>query len=150
MNSVPARDWAALLRSTLYVLFCRHTFTLMGLSGLEPPTSRLSGVRSNQLSYKPVLIWQPPTFPHRFQCSIIGRISLNHRVRDENGCVPYAHHHQKCLFNFCCSSARALPSLSVILRITSRSVRLLYVNVHSHRPTSSLRLFDAHFRALAL
>ena len=30
---------------------------LMGLSGLEPPTSRLSGVRSNRLSYKP--IWNP-------------------------------------------------------------------------------------------
>ena len=26
----------------------------MGLSGLEPPTSRLSGVRSNRLSYKPM------------------------------------------------------------------------------------------------
>ena len=26
----------------------------MGLSGLEPPTSRLSGVRSNQLSYEPI------------------------------------------------------------------------------------------------
>ena len=25
----------------------------MGLSGLEPPTSRLSGVRTNRLSYKP-------------------------------------------------------------------------------------------------
>ena len=30
----------------------------MGLSGLEPPTSRLSGVRSNRLSYKPSLIMQ--------------------------------------------------------------------------------------------
>ena len=29
--------------------------TSMGVGGLEPPTSPLSGVRSNQLSYKPVL-----------------------------------------------------------------------------------------------
>ena len=29
-------------------------FPLVGLSGLEPPTSRLSGVRSNLLSYKPI------------------------------------------------------------------------------------------------
>ena len=27
---------------------------LVGSSGLEPPTSRLSGVRSNQLSYEPL------------------------------------------------------------------------------------------------
>ena len=27
---------------------------LVGLGGLEPPTSRLSGVRSNHLSYKPI------------------------------------------------------------------------------------------------
>ena len=32
-----------------------HFRVLVGLSGLEPPTSRLSGVRSNQLSYKPIL-----------------------------------------------------------------------------------------------
>jgi hypothetical protein len=31
--------------------------SLVGLSGLEPPTSRLSGVRSNRLSYKPILVW---------------------------------------------------------------------------------------------
>ena len=28
----------------------------MGLGGLEPPTSRLSGARSSQLSYRPV-VW---------------------------------------------------------------------------------------------
>ena len=30
------------------------SFSLMGTSGLEPPTSRLSGVRSNHLSYAPI------------------------------------------------------------------------------------------------
>ena len=60
----------------------------MGLSGLEPPTSRLSGVRSNRLSYKPILIWHPPAFPYRLQYSIIGRLGLNHRVRDVDGCFP--------------------------------------------------------------
>ena len=134
----------------------------VGLSGLEPPTSRLSGVRSNQLSYKPIrklrylpstkfsyaslrfgkrlalnsifawqldfikllsawrwrdsnsrppackagalptelhphLIWRPPALPHRLQCSTIGRLRLNRRVRDGNGCFPQAHRHQKSL-----------------------------------------------------
>ena len=30
-----------------------HRFQLVGLDGLEPSTSRLSGARSNHLSYKP-------------------------------------------------------------------------------------------------
>ena len=61
---------------------------LMGLSGLEPPTSRLSGVRSNRLSYKPIEIWHPPALPYRLQHSTIGRSCLNRRVRDGNGCFP--------------------------------------------------------------
>ena len=36
--------------ASIFLLF----FKSMGLSGLEPPTSRLSGVRSNRLSYKPI------------------------------------------------------------------------------------------------
>ena len=41
------------LSSSDYLRKKLGSFKPMGLSGLEPPTSRLSGVRSNQLSYKP-------------------------------------------------------------------------------------------------
>ena len=41
-----------------YIKFCKRgrLLLLVGLRGLEPPTSRLSGVRSNHLSYKPMLV----------------------------------------------------------------------------------------------
>ena len=42
----------------------------------------------SQLSYTPMGIWQPPALPYRLQYSTIGRLGLNHRVRDGNGCVP--------------------------------------------------------------
>ena len=38
---------------------------------------------------------QPPAFPCRLQHSIIGRFSLNRRVRDGYGCFPEAHRHRK-------------------------------------------------------
>ena len=65
----------------------------MGSSGLEPPTSRLSGARSNRLSYEPIFP-QPPTLPGRSQPSTIGRLSLHRRVRNGYGCFSQAHHHQ--------------------------------------------------------
>ena len=40
------------LFNSLWGLFLMR-YAMVGLSGLEPPTSRLSGVRSNHLSYKP-------------------------------------------------------------------------------------------------
>ena len=41
------------LRTLLFNFFAGFP-ALVGLSGLEPPTSRLSGVRSNRLSYEPI------------------------------------------------------------------------------------------------
>ena len=88
---------------------------MVGLTRLELVTSRLSGVRSNQLSYRPIYggdeeirtpdpllarqvlsqlsytpieIWHPPALPCRLQHSTIGRLGLNHRVRDGYGCFP--------------------------------------------------------------
>ena len=42
----------------------------------------------SQLSYTPMGIWQPPALPYRLQYSTIGRLGLNHRVRDGYGCFP--------------------------------------------------------------
>jgi hypothetical protein len=36
-----------------------HPKCLVGLGGLEPPTSPLSGVRSNHLSYRPIVASKP-------------------------------------------------------------------------------------------
>ena len=42
----------------------------------------------SQLSYTPIEIWHPPALPCRLQHSTIGRLGLNHRVRDGYGCSP--------------------------------------------------------------
>ena len=44
-------------RYIVFVLnFSLYRKKLVGSSGLEPPTSRLSGVRSNHLSYEPIYL----------------------------------------------------------------------------------------------
>ena len=54
---------------------------MVGSSGLEPPTSRLSGVRSNHLSYEPmsartpVSCLRPARFPGSFRGSLDSQVS---------------------------------------------------------------------------
>ena len=54
---------------------------------IRTPDPLLARQVLSQLSYTPI-IWRPPTLPYRHQYSTIGRLCLNHRVRDGNGCVP--------------------------------------------------------------
>ena len=49
---------------------------VVGSSGLEPPTSRLSGARSNQLSYEPILVVEMSGFEPLASC-LQGRRSPN-------------------------------------------------------------------------
>ena len=49
------------------IILCR-TFRLVGSSGLEPPTSRLSGVRSNHLSYEPIKLFSMYLVSLAFVC----------------------------------------------------------------------------------
>ena len=95
----------------------------VGLRRLELPTSRLSGVRSNRLSYKPIKIRQPPTLPCRLQHSTLGRLGLNHRVRDENGCLPQTHHHRNSLLLFrrCASITPRCPCTPDVYANLSRT-----------------------------
>ena len=41
------------IEEPLFVHLAVRVWTVVGRGGLEPPTSRLSGVRSNHLSYRP-------------------------------------------------------------------------------------------------
>ena len=44
--------------SLIIQIYSRDVEILVGTNGLEPSTSRLSGVRSNHLSYAPILWWR--------------------------------------------------------------------------------------------
>ena len=83
--------------------FSRYIFRMFPSSGDNEIRTRdplLARQVLSQLSYTPI-IWQPPILPYRLQHSTIGRLSLNHRVRDGNGCDPQTHRHQKNSIKFC-------------------------------------------------
>ena len=69
-------------------------------------------------------IRQPPIFPGRLQPSIVGRVSLNHRVRDGNGCCPDAHRHRNILLTFAHSAA---PVLTLKLRFRVQYIRSMQI-----------------------
>ena len=72
--------------------------------------------------------WRPPTLPCRLQHSTIGRSGLNHRVRDGNGCVPWAHRHQKYEVILLITQQRNnLYSISLERRWSSRTFRYGYL-----------------------
>ena len=48
------RVFLFVFQKAIPVFICMSFSTQVGLSGLEPPTSRLSVVRSSQLSYGPI------------------------------------------------------------------------------------------------
>ena len=60
LNSVSASSYDISKRNVGLFPPLLYGIKLVGSSGLEPPTSRLSGVRSNRLSYEPSYLFKLP------------------------------------------------------------------------------------------
>ena len=96
----------------LFLVFKTMRFcALVGLSGLEPPTSRLSGVRSNRLSYKPIFGLEAVFAP----CTLL--LANSFALVEMNGIEPMT----PCLQSRC-SPSWATPPYS----IEHRAIPLLF------------------------
>ena len=73
------------------------------------------------------IIRRPPTLPYRHQYSTIGRLCLNHRVRDGNGCAPQAHRHRKSLSHLNDWTVKQPLLISLERRWSSRTFRYGYL-----------------------
>ena len=80
----------ASIRINSPICFCMHPLWLVASwrwrdSNSWPPACKAGALPTELHPHKSR---HPPTLPHRLQCSTIGRLGLNHRVRDGNGCFP--------------------------------------------------------------
>ena len=89
----------------------------MGSSGLEPPTSRLSGVRSNHLSYEPMLL-SSVCLSYLFPLP-------TKEVVEMNGIEPMT----PCLQSRCSPSWATPPCLSCTSKIKQRFSRSLSISL---------------------
>ena len=115
----------------------------MGPNGLEPSTSRLSGVRSNQLSYGPI-IYQYSKISHSLEWdaqALKTKQCILKELGDDNRLLNY-----RSTLGFCISSLILRTQFSLERRWSSRTFRYGYLvttSPQSSAPpsaTSSLRL----------
>ena len=89
MYSVTCSDWLCLRLSKPRCLSWHYQYLLiLDIFGIRFSRYKLLSIYNNVFRRLLSKNWQPPALPHRLQCSTIGRLSLNHRVRDGNGCLP--------------------------------------------------------------
>ena len=100
----------------------------MGSSGLEPPTSRLSGARSNLLSYEPAAA-VPQPYSHIFQ---LGRRVI---TRSTAFGLPWFH---QCGFAFCFLD----PLCASLLRFRACPVKAIGLPFHLRDGDDGIRTHD--------
>ena len=87
-TSLSFMDGFALSSSVAFRLVLTKLLSANGDGEIRTLDPLLARQVLSQLSYTPMMTWHPPALPCRLQHSTIGRLGLNHRVRDGNGCVP--------------------------------------------------------------
>ena len=108
----------------------------MGLSGLEPPTSRLSGVRSNQLSYKPSYNSGSHLLSHTVSSAVPSAAWVLTIVFGMGTGVSPKRIATRNLCYFICSCR--LSTRSIPLCFISREPRLLYIHLLPRTSVSKL------------
>ena len=87
-TSLSFMDGFALSSSVAFRLVLTKLLSANGDGEIRTLDPLLARQVLSQLSYTPMMTWHPPALPCRLQHSTIGRLGLNHRVRDGYGCFP--------------------------------------------------------------